>query len=54
MHIRKTAVAKLIEAGTAIDKLSRKKLLTSEEAGKASADAIRFVRSVLTTLRKLK
>lgn len=54
MNIRKATVAGLIEAGAAIDRLSRKKLMTTEEAAKVSADAIRFVRSVLTTLRKLK
>lgn len=54
MQIKKATVTKLVEAGAAIDKASRRKALTSEDAAALSADAVRFVRSVLTTLRKLK
>lgn len=54
MNIRKTVVAKLIETGASIDKVSRRKNVSGEELAQAAHDALRFVRSVLTTLRKLK
>lgn len=54
MNIRKTVVAKLIETGASIDKVSRSKKATQEEKAEMATNAVRFVRSVLTILRKLK
>lgn len=54
MNIRKTVVAKLVETLGQLDKTSRKKALTSEDVSALNAGLLRAVRSVLTTLRKLK
>ena len=54
MNIKKSVVANIIEAGAAIDRISRLKKTTAEEQLTNAKQAIHFVRSVLTTLRKLK
>ena len=54
MQIRKSQVLSIIEAGAAIDRISRLKKTTAEEQLTNAKQAIHFVRSVLTTLRKLK
>jgi len=51
--IPKALVTSLIERSHAIDKVSRRKTLTAEEAQAVSIEAIKFVRSVLSTFRKL-
>lgn len=54
MFIRKATVLSLIEAGAKIDRISRLKKTTAVEQLTNAKQAIHFVRSVLTTLRKLK
>ena len=54
MQIKKDLVAKLVEAGSTIEKISRRKNLTADEKAAVAADAIRFVRSLVGKLRKLK
>lgn len=54
MFIRKSQVLSLVEAGAKIDRVSRLKKTTAEEQLTNAKQAIHFVRSVLTTLRKLK
>lgn len=54
MFIRKNQVLSLVEAGAAIDRVSRLNKTTAEEQLTNAKQAIHFVRSVLTTLRKLK
>jgi len=54
MQIKKATVLSLIEAGARIDRISRLKKTTAEEQLTNAKQAIHFVRSVLTTLRKLK
>jgi len=54
MNIKKSVVANIIEAGAKIDRVSRLKKTTAEEQLTNAKQAIHFVRSVLTTLRKLK
>jgi len=49
-----TASKRIALAAQLQTKLGELEKLRAVAAGKASADAIRFVRSVLTTLRKLK
>lgn len=54
MQIKKATVLSLIEAGAKIDRISRLKKTTAVEQLTNAKQAIHFVRSVLTTLRKLK
>ncbi len=54
MQIKKATVLSLIESGAKIDRISRLKKTTAEEQLTNAKQAIHFVRSVLTTLRKLK
>lgn len=54
MQIKKTQVSNLIASLGEVDRLSRRKGLSSEDVVKLTGDAIRAVRSALTVLRKLK
>lgn len=54
MQISKAKVAKIIELIAPVDSLARKKAITPEEHLKLGKLAVKAVRSVLTTLRKLK
>jgi hypothetical protein len=53
MQIKQTTVASILANLSPIDRTSRRKNLTGEELAKLTGDAIRGIRSVLTTLRRL-
>lgn len=52
MQIKTSVVETILANLSPIDRLSRKKSLTGDEAVQVSKDAIRAIRSVLTTLRR--
>ena len=54
MQIKKEIVAKLVEKLGDVDKISRRKNLTAEEATAVAVEAIKAVRGTLSVLRKLK